>query len=72
MTLAEKRALGQSIRQLPAEYLRGVWEIVSEGMSMNQFKDELTFDIDKLPNKKSRELEKYVRLQIAKINKKKT
>jgi hypothetical protein len=44
---------------------------VSEGMSMNQFKDELTFDIDKLPNKKSRELEKYVRLQIAKINKKK-
>ncbi len=29
MTFAEKKTLGENIRILPAEYLRGVWEIVS-------------------------------------------
>jgi hypothetical protein len=61
MSLQEKRQLGQSIRQLPPECLRGDWEIVSEGMPLNQQKEELTFDIDKLQNRKARELERYVK-----------
>lgn len=59
MTLQEKRTLGQNIRNLPAQYLRGVWEIVNDGV-LNQHKEELEFDIDTLPVKKCRELERYV------------
>lgn len=28
----DKKILGENIRKLPAEYLKGVWEIVSKGM----------------------------------------
>lgn len=59
MTLQEKRNLGQNIRNLPTQYLRGVWEIVNDG-TFNQHKEELEFDIDTLPPKKCRELERYV------------
>jgi len=41
-------------------------------MPLNQQKEELTFDIDKLQNKKARELERYVKQQIAKLNRKKS
>ena len=59
MTLQEKKNLGQNIRNLPAQYLRGVWEIVNDGV-LNQHKEELEFDIDTLPVKKCRELERHV------------
>jgi len=39
---------------LPPDCLRGVWEIVSEGMPLNNQSEELTFDIDKLPFLKAR------------------
>jgi len=65
MTMAEKRALGQSIRNLPPEHLRGVWEIVSEGMQHNNNREELEFDIDTLPVKITRELEKYVKIKLS-------
>eukprot|EP01017_Pseudomicrothorax_dubius_P041090 TRINITY_DN6542_c0_g1_i4.p1 TRINITY_DN6542_c0_g1~~TRINITY_DN6542_c0_g1_i4.p1 ORF type:complete len:276 (+),score=72.36 TRINITY_DN6542_c0_g1_i4:614-1441(+) len=66
MKPAEKRALGQSIRQLPPEYLRGVWEIVSEEMSLAAHnKEEIEFDIDTLPTHKVRELERYVKNKLA-------
>ena len=70
MTINEKRILGQNIRSLPPECLRGVWEIVSKGMPMNeQNKEELEFDIDTLPTKVARELEKYVKEKLAMLKK---
>ena len=68
MTLQEKRNLGQNIRNLPAQYLRGVWEIVNDGV-LNQHKEELEFDIDTLPAKKCRDLERYVNAKLALIRK---
>lgn len=68
MTLQEKKNLGQNIRNLPAQYLRGVWEIVNDGI-LNQHKEELEFDIDTLPVKKCRELERYVNAKLALIRK---
>ena len=70
MNMYEKQMLGQNIRNLPPEYLRGVWEIVSEGIPQNQsHKEELEFDIDTLPVKVTRELEKYVKAKLIQINK---
>ena len=68
MTLQEKRNLGQNIRNLPPQYLRGVWEIVNDGI-LNQHKEELEFDIDTLPVKKCRDLERYVNAKLALIRK---
>ena len=61
MTLNEKKNLGQNIRKLPPEFLRGVWEIVCEGTNLAQDKEELEFDIETLPVRKVRELERYVK-----------
>lgn len=58
------------IRTLPPEYLRGVWEIVSDGNTSSQSKEELEFDIDKLSVRTTRELEHYVRSKLSLINKK--
>ena len=44
---------------LPADSLRGIWEIVSDVGAGN--KGELEFDLDTLPVRKLRELEMYVR-----------
>lgn len=68
MTLQEKRTLGQNIRNLPPQYLRGVWEIVNDGV-LNQHKEELEFDIDTLPVKKCRELERYVNTKLTLMKK---
>jgi Bromodomain extra-terminal - transcription regulation len=68
MTLQEKRNLGQNIRNLPTQYLRGVWEIVNDG-TFNQHKEELEFDIDTLPPKKCRELERYVNSKMSLMRK---
>jgi hypothetical protein len=52
MTMNEKRLLGQNIRTLPPHYLRGVWEIVSDGNLHNNSAEELEFDIDTLSVRK--------------------
>eukprot|EP01017_Pseudomicrothorax_dubius_P043535 TRINITY_DN726_c0_g1_i6.p1 TRINITY_DN726_c0_g1~~TRINITY_DN726_c0_g1_i6.p1 ORF type:complete len:352 (-),score=83.61 TRINITY_DN726_c0_g1_i6:162-1217(-) len=70
MTSQEKKVLGQHIRSLPPDYLKGVWEIVSEGLPHNQQnKEEIEFDIDTLPTRKVRELERYVKNKLAQLNK---
>lgn len=59
LTYQEKKNLSTMIRSLEMEHLLGVWEIVSEGN--DQIKDnEIEFDIETLPVRKARELEKYV------------
>jgi len=65
MTMNEKRLLGQNIRTLPPHYLRGVWEIVSDGNLHNSSAEELEFDIDTLSVRKQRELESYVKNKIS-------
>lgn len=59
MTLQEKKTLCQNIKKLDPKFLRGVLDIVQECMDVQG--EELEFDIDKLPSKVCRELEKYVR-----------
>lgn len=71
LTYQEKKNLSTMIRSLETEHLLGVWEIVSEGN--DQIKDnEIEFDIETLPVRKARELEKYVqsKLELMKKNKK--
>ena len=59
LTYQEKKNLSRMIRSLETEHLLGVWEIVSEGN--DQIKNnEIEFDIETLPVRKARELEKYV------------
>ncbi len=65
MSLQEKRKLGQDIRSLPPDYLRGVWEIVSDGNGSQ--KEELQFDIDLLSVRKCRELEQYVKKSLHEV-----
>lgn len=64
MTIQEKKNLGMNIRTLPPEFLKGVWEIVSEGMNVQHASEELEFDIDTLPVKKTRLLERYVNTKL--------
>lgn len=64
MSLNEKKNLGQNIRKLPPEYLRGVWEIVCDGTNLAQDKEELEFDIETLNVRKVRELERYVKSKL--------
>jgi hypothetical protein len=59
MTLQEKKSLCQNIKKLDPKFLRGVLDIVQECMDFQG--EELEFDIDKLPSKVCRELEKYVK-----------
>lgn len=61
MTLDEKNALGNSIRSLNKEQLKGIIKILKEPGNNNDEKQKFfEFDIDKLPPKKLRELERYV------------
>lgn len=72
LTYQEKKNLSTMIRSLETEHLLGVWEIVSEGN--DQIKDnEIEFDIETLPVRKARELEKYVqgKLELMRKSKKK-
>lgn len=59
MSLQEKKQLCNSIKKLEPKYLRGVLDIVQECMDIQG--EELEFDIDKLPSKVCKELEKYVK-----------
>jgi len=60
MTLEEKQNLGNLIKNLNKEQLRGIIRIVTEGNNIVNSK-YFEFDIDKLSIKKLRELEKYVK-----------
>jgi len=69
LTRDEKKILCQNIKRLPAEHLRGVWEIVSEGLNQkSNTKEVLEFDIESLPVKVTRELDKYVKLKMSSTN----
>lgn len=70
LTYQEKKQLSNMIRLLPTEHLWGVWNIVSGGDGTRN-NEELEFDIETLPVRAARELEKYVRSKINSTQKKK-
>lgn len=57
-----------NIKNLPPQYLRGVWEIVSEGVTVPSTGEEIEFDIDTLDIKKTRLLERFVNSKLQLIN----
>ena len=63
MTLEEKNALGNAIRGLNKEQLRGIIKLLTNSSyeKQNGQSKYFEFDIDKLPIKKLRELEQYVK-----------
>ena len=61
MSIAEKNMLGNNIRQLTPEQLKGIIKILNDSLSVDQSKKYFEFDIETLSNKKLRELEKYVK-----------
>ena len=64
MSIEEKNALGNAIRNLNKEQLKGIIKLLSDSkisQSQSGQKKYFEFDIDKLPQKKLRELEKYVK-----------
>ena len=60
MTVDEKNQLGNNIRSLNKDQLKGIINILSENNPVPKSK-YFEFDIDKLSTKKLRELEKYVK-----------
>ena len=62
----EKKQLCQNIKKLEPKYLKGVLDIVKECMDIKG--EELEFDIEKLPPKVCRELDKYVKNCLQLIN----
>ena len=62
MTYDEKNALGNAIRNLNKEQLKGIIKLLTDkGLQCKNGNNQyFEFDIDKLSNKKLRELEKYV------------
>ena len=60
MTVEEKNQLGNYIRSLNKEQLKGIIRILKDSDSYPKTK-YFEFDIDKLPTKKLRDLEKYVK-----------
>ncbi len=56
-----------NIRCLPAEYLKGVWEIATDGQVPLE-SEVLSFDLDEINVRKSRELEKYVNSKLQLIS----
>ncbi|CAD8197048.1 unnamed protein product [Paramecium octaurelia] len=60
ITFEVKKQLGQQIRDLPSEDLKGVWEIVQQNVQTRE-DEELEFDIDVLPLKIIRKLQEYVK-----------
>lgn len=61
MSMQEKNSLGNSIRMLTQEQLKGVINIVCENMDMQSTNKYFEFDIEILPTRKLRELEKYAK-----------
>jgi hypothetical protein len=72
MSIEEKNALGNAIRNLNKEQLKGIIKLLSDSkisQSQSGHTKFFEFDIDKLPLKKLRELEKYVKDCLASNNK---
>jgi len=65
MTLQEKKNLGQNIRALPPQYLRGLINIIKNSLPASIQGTELEIDLDTLPTKVCRDLEKYVQESLA-------
>jgi len=61
MTIIEKNMLGSNIRSLSADQLRGIISILSDSNNVEQNLKYFEFDIENLPVRKLRELEKYVK-----------
>lgn len=62
MTTSEKTQLGIKIKMLNYDQLKGIIKIVSDSITMvEQNSKYFEFDIETLPTKKLRELEKYVK-----------
>lgn len=59
MTSSEKNYLGKNIKMLDQKYLHGIIEMMKD-MNSSSNNQVLEFDIDKLPNHKLRQLERYV------------
>ena len=74
MSFHEKKSLTMMIKNLPTSHLKGVWQIVCNDNPSQSMKKELVIDIERLPTRTARELEKYVKgklLPNQKTNKKK-
>lgn len=62
MTTSEKTQLGNKIKMLNHDQLKGIIKIVSDSLTLvDQNSKYFEFDIETLPSKKLRELEKYVK-----------
>lgn len=59
MTPTERKQLCQSLKKLDPKYLSGVLKIVKGCLTTAG--DELEFDLEKLPNKVCRELDRYIK-----------
>lgn len=64
MSFQEKKSLTMMIKTLPTNHLKGVWQIICNDNPTLSAKKELVIDIERLPTKTARELEKYVRSKI--------
>lgn len=62
----EKKQLCQNIKKLEPRYLKGVLDIVKECMDIKG--EELEFDIEKLPPRVCRELDKFVKNSLQSLN----
>ena len=61
MTIIEKKALGDKIRMLSQDQMKGIINILSDQCSIENNSRYFEFNIDTLPTKKLRDLEKYVK-----------
>ena len=61
MTITEKNILGNKIRMLSQEQMKGIINILSDQCSIDNNSKFFEFDIDTLSTKKLRDLEKYVK-----------
>lgn len=69
LTPQEKKTLGQNIQRLSPEHLRGVWEIVSQSLPPSKTaQEELEIDLESLPTRVSRELERFVKNKLSLMN----
>jgi len=68
LTTQEKKVLGENIKRLPPEHLRGVWDIVSQRLNQGSNQEELEFDIESLPVKVARELDRFVKNKMSLVN----
>eukprot|EP00340_Litonotus_pictus_P006282 CAMPEP_0170517332 /NCGR_PEP_ID=MMETSP0209-20121228/3355_1 /TAXON_ID=665100 ORGANISM="Litonotus pictus, Strain P1" /NCGR_SAMPLE_ID=MMETSP0209 /ASSEMBLY_ACC=CAM_ASM_000301 /LENGTH=445 /DNA_ID=CAMNT_0010802555 /DNA_START=26 /DNA_END=1363 /DNA_ORIENTATION=- len=64
MTITEKNILGNNIRMLTPDQMKGIINILSDQYAMDKSSKYFEFDLDKLNTKKLREIEKYVRKSI--------